>query len=159
MDDSSRAQCYSLMITKENGDRMYGYCRRVIPEGSKNCLPLVYCILSKHRAAHFYRRILEEIETRHGLPDKLTENFINEFYSKPFPSPGESITIDVTKIIPSEDCRINQNNAKNKSNNELIEEAIDALDLNSYVIVENKGAYGTLRKVNAGIYLFLQYTE
>lgn len=149
MDDSYKAQCYSLMITKETGERTYGYCRRVLPEGSKNCLPLVYCILSKHRASNFYKRVLEEIETRHGLPDRLIEDLINDFYSKPFPYPGQSICIDISKIIPQEEKLFTEYPINRKDNKE-IEESVDALDLNSYLVVDNKSGYGTLRKVKPG---------
>lgn len=148
MDDSSKAQCYSLMITKETGERTYGYCRRVLPEGSRNCLPLVYCILSKHRASNFYKRVLEEIETRHGLPDRIIEGLINEFYAKPFPCPGESICIDLAKTIPQEDRFLNGISSKIAPNE--LEETLNGLDLNSYVLVDNRGGYGTLRKINAG---------
>lgn len=147
MDDSHSAQCYSLMITKATGERVYGYCRRVIPEGSRNCLPLVYCILSKHRASTFYKKILKEIEMRHGVPDKLIEHLINQFYSKPFPCPGECIRIDMSKMIGYDDRLFN---CTNEGCNDL-ENSFNALDLNSYVIVDRKGGYGTLRKMNSGM--------
>lgn len=50
-------QCYSLVITSEAGDRKYGYCRRVQPEGAPICLPLAYCILTTHRASGFYFKV------------------------------------------------------------------------------------------------------
>lgn len=50
-------QYYSLVITNENGDRKFGYCRRVLPEGGNFCLPLVYCIISSHRANGFYYKV------------------------------------------------------------------------------------------------------
>lgn len=99
LDQSNNAQCYSLVITNDKGERTFGYCRRVIPEGSDNCLPLTYCILSKHRALRFYKKILIELETRHGIADKLRDELINEFYYKKFPLPGESIRIDLTNIM------------------------------------------------------------
>lgn len=145
MDDSYKAQCYSLVITKDSGERTYGYCRRVLPEGSKNCLPIVYCILSKHRAAKFYRRILEEIESRHGLPDKLTEMLINEFYNKPFPSPGASIRVDISKTVRHEDDLFNGTEAFDTGKTC---ETKEELDLNTFVVVSNKGGYGTINKVN-----------
>ena len=50
-------QCYSLVITNENGERKFGYCRRVLPEGSDLCLPLIYCIVTSHRADGFFYKV------------------------------------------------------------------------------------------------------
>ncbi|KAI4462316.1 suppression of tumorigenicity 5 st5 [Holotrichia oblita] len=99
---SAREQCYSLVITDASGERIYGYCRRVLPEGSCCCLPLAYCILTKHRAPRFYKKILLELESHHGLPDKQRDALINEFYKQKFPKPGQSIKLDFSKIIHRE---------------------------------------------------------
>lgn len=104
MDSSVKAQCYSLIITNELGERSFGYCRRVLPEASTACLPLVYCILSKHRAPGFYRRVLEELEYRHGYADKFKHAFLEELYSCKFPQPGETIVIDCARIISVSGC-------------------------------------------------------
>lgn len=155
MDRSDKAQCYSLVITDENGRRTFGYCRRILPEGSENCLPLAYCIFSKHRAPRFYKRILKELESRHGLPDKLRDALLSEFYYRQFPRPGESIKINLTKIkecLDSEVISVNNNSenvigADSKSESS-VESCVkeDELDLRSYVIVNNTGEYGTLKK-------------
>ena len=50
-------QSYSLVITSETGERRFGYCRRVLPEGSNLCLPLAYCIISPFRASGFYYKV------------------------------------------------------------------------------------------------------
>lgn len=153
MDRSDKAQCYSLVITDENGRRTFGYCRRILPEGSENCLPLAYCILSKHRAPRFYKRILKELESRHGLPDKLRDALLNEFYYRQFPRPGESIKINLTKIkecLDSDVINANNNNSEDSKRSECGANEggneIEDLDLRSYVIVNNTGEYGTLKK-------------
>lgn len=140
MDRSDKAQCYSLVITDEHGKRTFGYCRRILPEGSENCLPLAYCILSKHRAPRFYKRILQELESRHGLPDKLRDALLSEFYYRQFPRPGETIKIDLTKIKASVDSELISVNSSGESECEKKEELI------SCVIVNNTGEYGTLKK-------------
>lgn len=155
MDRSDKAQCYSLVITDEKGRRTFGYCRRILPEGSENCLPLAYCILSKHRAPRFYKRILKELESRHGLPDKLRDALLSEFYYRQFPRPGETIKIDLTKIKECVDGEVVGGN--NDSVGETCEDSVgvcagegkgevEGLDLRSYVIVNNTGEYGTLKK-------------
>lgn len=99
LDISNNAQCYSLVITNDKGERTFGYCRRVIPEGSNKCIPLAYCILSKHRAPRFYKKILIELESRHGIPDKLRDELISKFYHNKFPKPGESVKIDLSHFL------------------------------------------------------------
>lgn len=48
---------YSIVLTSGLGERSYGYCRRVVPEGTSLCLPLAYCILTKHRASGFFYKV------------------------------------------------------------------------------------------------------
>lgn len=153
MDRSDKAQCYSLVITNEKGKRTFGYCRRIIPEGSENCLPLAYCILSKHRAPRFYKQILKELESRHGMPDKVRDALLSEFYSRQFPRPGECLKIDLSKINEHSENEVSTGN-NNKRYSCSQSDSCDKrgvcaggdLDLNSYVIVNNTGEYGTLKK-------------
>ncbi|KAJ9593008.1 hypothetical protein L9F63_015327, partial [Diploptera punctata] len=86
-------QSYSLVITSETGGRRFGYCRRVLPEGSNICLPLAYCIISPFRASGFYYKILAELESRHGQPEWLQAAFIKELYSCQFPAPGQGLRL------------------------------------------------------------------
>ncbi|KAK5644878.1 hypothetical protein RI129_006178 [Pyrocoelia pectoralis] len=170
MDTSVEAQCYSLIITNEHGERTFGYCRRVLPEGSTACLPLAYCILSKHKAPGFYRRVLEELEYRHGYPDKFINAFIKELYLCKFPMPGDRMVIDCSKVVSSSGCDkislrvpsdLNSDNSTNNNDQDIcdntnfttdsLEKRCDdekELDLNSYVIVCNRGEYGTLMRNN-----------
>ncbi|KAF4520172.1 hypothetical protein B566_EDAN008990 [Ephemera danica] len=48
---------YSLVFTEQSGDRLFAFCRRVLPEGATNCIPLAYCILTSHRATGFYHKV------------------------------------------------------------------------------------------------------
>ncbi|XP_015372919.1 PREDICTED: DENN domain-containing protein 2A-like [Diuraphis noxia] len=82
---------YSLTVTDENGRRNYGYCYRVQPEGAAYCLPLVYCIYSSIKANSFYFKVLQEIESRHGLSEFNMKMFIKLLYDQPFPELGSSI--------------------------------------------------------------------
>ncbi|XP_034235043.1 DENN domain-containing protein 2A-like [Thrips palmi] len=86
-------QCYSLVVTSEVGERKYGYCRRVQPEGAPICLPLAYCILTQHRASGFYFKVLAELESRHGEPELLQAEFIQQLYDCGLPSPGQGLRV------------------------------------------------------------------
>ncbi|XP_071441310.1 uncharacterized protein [Hetaerina americana] len=80
---------YSLVITGANGNRRFGYCRRVLPEGGSMCLPLNYCLISPYRANGFYLKVLAELESRHGEPEVQNTAFLQELYSCKLPGPGQ----------------------------------------------------------------------
>lgn len=157
------------------GERTFGYCRRVLPEASTTCLPLAYCVLTKNRSPGFYNRILEELEFRHGYPEKFKNEFLEQLYNSKFPLPGETIAINCSKIVSNSDwsdCKrddvvSNKNetefnstnlsdvNITNKLNCDTSANKINGnedsvneqdVDLNSFVIVCNSGEYGTLIK-------------
>lgn len=83
---SQQQQTYSIVLTNERGGRKFGYCRRVLPEGSHICLPLAYCIVSPHRAPGFFFTV--------GIPKKN----LNEIWD----------SLNVRKINPQqfEQCRL-----------------------------------------------------
>lgn len=91
--DARSFQCYSLVLTDERGERAYGYCRRVLPEGATTCLPLCYCLIGRYRAPGFYYKVLEEIESRHGRSDMEIHSLLQQLFDSDFPNPGEEISI------------------------------------------------------------------
>ncbi|XP_026734489.1 uncharacterized protein LOC113498611 [Trichoplusia ni] len=95
--DAAGLQCYSLVLTDERGERAYGYCRRVLPEGATTCLPLCYCLIGRYRAPGFYYKVLEEIESHHGSSDVEIHSLLQQLFETDFPNPGEEITINYTK--------------------------------------------------------------
>ncbi|CAG9577039.1 unnamed protein product [Danaus chrysippus] len=101
-DTEKITQSYSLVLTDERGERSYGYCRRVLPEGATTCLPLCYCLIGKYRAPGFYYKILQEIESHHGSSDIEMNMILQQLFETDFPNPGENISIMYT------------NDAKNK---------------------------------------------
>ncbi|XP_018334252.1 DENN domain-containing protein 2D-like isoform X2 [Agrilus planipennis] len=135
MDLSEAAQCYSLVITNASGERTYGYCRRVLPEGSNTCLPLVYCIVSPHCAPGFYKKILQELESRHGFSEKFKSNLLNELYNSRFPKPGETIKVSIQRTVT---C--SETGKKNADVNH-------PLDLSFCTAVDRLGEYATITKI------------
>ncbi|XP_063921936.1 DENN domain-containing protein 2B-like isoform X2 [Zophobas morio] len=131
LDISDNAQCYTLVITNDKGERTFGYCRRVIPEGSTKCIPLAYCLLSKHRAPRFYKKILTELESRHGIPDKLRDELISKFYHNKFPRPGESVKLDLSDFT----------NEVPKNSHLQVQNNRDSCDLSTFVQVNVNGGY------------------
>ncbi|XP_050310886.1 DENN domain-containing protein 2B-like [Anthonomus grandis grandis] len=138
LEGTSTAQSYTLLITSETGVRTYGYCRRVLPEGSNHCLPLVYCILSKYRLPRFYKKVLLELESRHGMQNKYRDRLISQFYFKKIPKPGDSITINLSGLDGGGD----KTSAFEGS-----------LDLTSFIQVNKTGEYGTLTHKRTEIFV------
>lgn len=82
-------QNYSLILTNDMGYRIYGYCRRVLPESCEICLPLAYCLISQVKAPGFYFKVLKEIESRHGQTDSQTQFLLKSLQDLATPDPGK----------------------------------------------------------------------
>lgn len=82
-------QNYSLILTNDMGYRIYGYCRRVLPESCEICLPLAYCLISQVKAPGFFFKILKEIESRHGQTDSQTQYLLKSLQDLSIPEPGK----------------------------------------------------------------------
>ncbi|CAG4948571.1 unnamed protein product [Parnassius apollo] len=109
--DAQSSQRYSLVLTDERGERSYGYCRRVLPEGATTCLPLCYCLIGKYRAPGFYYKVLQEIESYHGNSEVEINLLLQQLFESDFPNPGEEITLTYPRI--SEDLTKNTRNSVN----------------------------------------------
>lgn len=96
---------------------MYGYCRRVVPEGAQTCIPITYCLLSRHRATGFYNKVcaqstveyvvvlyisfknclfraqqlLNVMVSRHGVSVSQRLALLDCLHKQPFPSPGRFV--------------------------------------------------------------------
>ncbi|GLV38467.1 DNA replication helicase/nuclease 2 [Carabus blaptoides fortunei] len=135
-------QCYSLVITNEKGDRKFGYCRRVLPEEASVCLPLTYCIISKFRAAGFYHKVLQELESRHGLPFWLQNAFVRELYNTKFPQPGENVKVScLLRTVVVNSCEEMMKNQQIKT-----PESIECV---KRIINMQNGVYGSLNKMDS----------
>ncbi|XP_015586543.1 uncharacterized protein LOC107263636 isoform X2 [Cephus cinctus] len=141
--DSDQNQAYSLVLTDEKGNRRYGYCYRVKPEGGP-ILPLAYCLITNTRASGFYYKILHELDIRHGFPDRQRRSFIEELYNSPMPLPGHGITIKWDEaevlVVPSlreNGLSNNNNDVETKftnSNGESYNTAPPAVDISSVLL-------------------------
>lgn len=95
-------QNFTLILTDEYGNHLFGYCRQVIPEGFENCLPLTYCIISNTTASGFYFNLLREIETRHGLPEAQFTYMLRHLLRQEIPSNGKKLYL---KLLESPGSR------------------------------------------------------
>lgn len=86
-------QEYSIILTDGNGYRIYGYCRRVLPESCEICLPLAYCLISEIKAPGFYFRVLQEIEGRHGQPVVQSNLLLEDLQNCAIPEAGKFLHI------------------------------------------------------------------
>lgn len=72
---------------------MFGYCRRVVPEGAQTCIPITYCLLSRHRAAGFYTKLLNAMVARHGASEAHRSAMLESLHRQPFPLPGRTVEL------------------------------------------------------------------
>jgi len=82
---------YTIVLTDSKGDRQYGYCRRIVPEGAQTCIPITYCILTRHRSAGFYHKVLNVLVSRHGAAESQRLALLDYLYKQSFPAPGRFI--------------------------------------------------------------------
>lgn len=91
-------QDFSLVFTDLDGNRLYGFCRRVLPEGSQVFLPLVYCMVTSHLAPDFYFKILHEVEVRHGHSDTYTNSMLKALHPLSLPVAGEALMCPLPEL-------------------------------------------------------------
>lgn len=93
-------QNFTLILTDEYGNHLFGYCRQIIPEGFENCLPLTYCIISSVNATGFYFNVLKEIEGRHGLPEAQFSYMLRNLQRQEVPSSGKILYVKLLEASP-----------------------------------------------------------
>lgn len=101
---ASARETYTFVLTNEKGDRLYGYCRRVKPDGVEYNIPVVYCILSPVLDRAYYSQLLREIEKRHGLPEMKMKCFVQSLYNRAIPLPGKTTVIRRSSL--DGDCQV-----------------------------------------------------
>ncbi|XP_012270875.1 uncharacterized protein LOC105694607 isoform X2 [Orussus abietinus] len=136
--DCEQNQPYSLVLMDERGNRRYGYCCRVKPEGGP-ILPLAYCLITRYRAGGFYYKVLHELESRHGFPDRKKKHFIEDLYNSPMPRPGYSL------VLKAEEREDDSSARRHSSNNNVItktitseEKVIQSVHDSNYVLVNSE---------------------
>ncbi|XP_046615979.1 uncharacterized protein LOC124303147 isoform X1 [Neodiprion virginianus] len=134
--ESDQNLAYTFVLTDEKGNRRYGHCRRVRPEGAPVCLPLAYCLITKHRASGFYAKLLDELESRHGQPDVARRNFIEQLYNSRMPEAGQVLRFKPIVTETEEDCDGSSSGA-------------DSPTFNNNVVLGNKftNSYGQTRSI------------
>ncbi|XP_056628917.1 DENN domain-containing protein 2C [Triplophysa dalaica] len=95
-DNSS--ETFSFVLTGEDGSRLFGYCRKILPSGKGKRLPEVHCIISRLGCFNLFSKILEEVERRREISPALVHPFMHSVMEAPFPAPGR--TISVKSFLP-----------------------------------------------------------
>ncbi|XP_055703234.1 DENN domain-containing protein 2B-like isoform X2 [Phlebotomus papatasi] len=89
-------QDYSLILTNDDGERLYGYCRRILPENSEILLPMAYCLLTDTKAPGFYFKLLKEIESRHGQTKSQFTRMLQDLMELKLPPPGQVLNLKLS---------------------------------------------------------------
>ncbi|XP_077079742.1 DENN domain-containing protein 2C [Siphateles boraxobius] len=87
------SETFSFVLTGEDGSRLFGYCRKILPGGKGKRLPEVHCIISRLGCFNLFSKILEEVERRREISPALVHPFMNSVMEAPFPAPGRTITV------------------------------------------------------------------
>lgn len=93
INQTRKNQDYSIILTDNDGNHVYGYCRRILPESCEICLPLAYCLIGQIKAPGFYFKILREIETRHGQAEFQTNFLLQNLQTHSIPAAGKFLHI------------------------------------------------------------------
>uniref|UniRef100_A0A8C1ZBS7 DENN/MADD domain containing 2C n=1 Tax=Cyprinus carpio TaxID=7962 RepID=A0A8C1ZBS7_CYPCA len=86
-------ETFSFVLTGEDGSRLFGYCRKILPSGKGKRLPEVHCIISRLGCFNLFSKILEEVERRREISPALVHPFMHSVMEAPFPAPGRTITV------------------------------------------------------------------
>ncbi|XP_076471126.1 uncharacterized protein LOC143301017 [Babylonia areolata] len=84
---TAASESYSFVLTNIEGDRLYGYCRRIQPPDSS--LPEVLCIVSPVDAFNMYNKLLVEMETLRSKSLDHAQELMAASFGRPLPSPGK----------------------------------------------------------------------
>ncbi|XP_026102645.1 DENN domain-containing protein 2C-like isoform X1 [Carassius auratus] len=87
------SETFSFVLTGEDGSRLFGYCRKILPSGKGKRLPEVHCIISRLGCFNLFSKILEEVERRRAISPALVHPFMHSVMEAPFPAPGRTITV------------------------------------------------------------------
>ncbi|TRY82445.1 hypothetical protein DNTS_007888 [Danionella cerebrum] len=87
------SETFSFVLTGEDGSRLFGYCRKILPSGKGKRLPEVHCIISRLGCFNLFSKILEEVERRREISPALVSPFMHSVMEAPFPAPGRTITV------------------------------------------------------------------
>uniref|UniRef100_A0A182RKV6 UDENN domain-containing protein n=1 Tax=Anopheles funestus TaxID=62324 RepID=A0A182RKV6_ANOFN len=87
----NRNQEYCIILT-DYPLRLYGFCRRVLPESSEFCIPLTYCLVTKYNEPKVFYKLLECIESQHGN-GRVPELLMEQFYDQKLPLAGERLAL------------------------------------------------------------------
>ncbi|XP_048727203.2 DENN domain-containing protein 2B-like isoform X3 [Ostrea edulis] len=87
------SESYSFVLTNVEAERVYGYCRRMVPFCSRDGLPEVICIVSPVDAFSMYNELLDAAENcRHKSLD-LSRELLSAAFGRPLPEPGKLVQV------------------------------------------------------------------
>jgi len=100
------ADPYTIVLTDSKGDRQFGYCRRIVPEGATTCIPITYCLLTRHRASGFYHKVLNVLVSRHGVAESKRTLLLDHLHAQTFPLPGRFVELPVPDPTTTTSLRV-----------------------------------------------------
>ncbi|XP_071954866.1 uncharacterized protein [Antedon mediterranea] len=98
-----RSETFSFVLTSEDGSRLYGYCRRLLPPGDGPRLPEVHCIISPIGCFPLYEKLLDLMEERRKITPVHVDVLLKAAIARKFPSPGMAVELRVPTYTGTEE--------------------------------------------------------
>lgn len=95
------AEEFTFVLTKENGDRTFGFCRRILQSNKiedprydvRPRLPETLCILSSYPYFNIFNMLLKTIQIRRWLTPSAVAPLLRDLYNKKMPPPATSFNV------------------------------------------------------------------
>lgn len=92
------SETFSFVLTDVDGNRRFGYCRRLLPSGNGPRLPEVYCLVSDMGCFSMYEKILDHLEERRKASPSAAFTLLKAILANPFPAPGKSVEVSAFSV-------------------------------------------------------------
>ncbi|KAL6045117.1 Suppression of tumorigenicity 5 [Balamuthia mandrillaris] len=91
---------FSFVLTESDGEKRWGYCRRVLEPGDGIRFPQCFCVLSFFPCFAIFSEILDEMQKRGSNMVNLDSCsiFLNAIYQQPVPAPGGTIHVSTASL-------------------------------------------------------------
>eukprot|EP01097_Dermamoeba_algensis_P003337 TRINITY_DN2349_c0_g1_i1.p1 TRINITY_DN2349_c0_g1~~TRINITY_DN2349_c0_g1_i1.p1 ORF type:complete len:607 (-),score=109.08 TRINITY_DN2349_c0_g1_i1:98-1918(-) len=116
--EKTERERFSFVMTDAKGDRKYGYCLKLVPNGSKDRLPFCCCLITSMTCFRMFQEFLDILEVHYVCGPLHLDWFLRAALSRPLIEPGQRMTISAYTEDASDDepTRLAKRKAKKTHN-------------------------------------------
>jgi hypothetical protein len=97
---------FSFIITRSDGAKRYGYCRRFLSKGT-NANFICFCLLSTLSSFSLFSQILDIVELKRDTEgDVAVYRLLHSVLAQAFPQPGETISVKTFSVSSDGDVKL-----------------------------------------------------